>query len=349
MVTKRTCTNDNDGLVFSDLVKYHQEISELPTPNHYKFLAVWDMHTYLIDKFQYSPIVWFFGITQRGKSRTAKAMTFVSRRGMATVTFRESHILRMTQDLEATIFFDSKDLWKRAESTGVEDVLLNRFEYGAKVPRVLYPERGKFRDTVYYSVYGASIFATNEILDEVMATRTIQIMMPESRRDFRTDVQPEIGLPFRERLCAFRARWMDRVLPSAEKIFSNRLGDIIRPIHQIVKIVDQSDQWLVEFTKMVEANRKKAGADSLDAQVVAAMKDSHGAISHGHLLHEDILANLNKGKSAREEITPQKLGRVTQRLGFEKHTDGQRRGIIWNEQNFLRLCERYGIELEGWL
>ena len=190
-------TDDTDGLLFRDLVQYHYEISDLPTPNHYNFLAAWDMHTYLIEKFQYSPIIWFFGITQRGKSRTAKAMTFVSRRGIPTVTFRESHILRMAQDLEATIFFDSKDLWKRAESTGVEDVLLNRFEYGAKVPRVLYPERGKFRDTVYYSVYGASIFATNEVLDEVLATRTIQITMPESRRDFRTDVQPEMGLPFR--------------------------------------------------------------------------------------------------------------------------------------------------------
>jgi hypothetical protein len=345
----RYLTNDTDGQAFRDLVQYHQGISELPTANHYKFLAAWDMHTYLIEKFQYTPIIWFFGITQRGKSRTAKAMTFVSRRGIATVTFRESHILRMAEDLEATIFFDSKDLWKRAESAGVEDVLLNRFEYGAKVPRVLYPERGKFRDTVYYSVYGATIFATNEVLDEVLATRTIQITMPESRRDFRTDVLPEMGLPFRERLCAFRARWMDRDLPTAEKIFFNRLGDIIRPIHQIVKIVDQNDQWLVEFARAVEENRKRAGADSLDAQVVAAIKDSQGAISHGHLFHEDILANLNRGKSAREEITPQKLGRITQKLGFEKYTDGQRRGIVWNEDNFVQLCERFGIEVEGYL
>jgi hypothetical protein len=141
---------------------------------------------------------------------------------------------------------------------------------------------------------------------------------------------------------------MDRVLPDAEKIFTNRLGDIIRPIHQIVKIVDQSDQWLVEFASMVEANRKKAGADSLDAQVVAAMKESQGTISHGHLFHEHILANLNRGKSPREEITPQKLGRITQRLGFEKYTDGQRRGIVWNQDNFLRLCERFGIEVAGW-
>lgn len=341
--------SDTDAALFRDLIEYHSQISELPTEDHYKFLAAWDMHTYLLEKFEHSPIPWFFGLTQRGKTRTGKGMIYVSYRGVHTMTIREQHIIRLAQDLKATIFFDLMDIWKRAVAAGAEDILLFRFEKGGKVPRVLYPERGKFQDTVYYDVYGATIIATNEPVDEIMETRTIQMVMKESNRRFQSPVRPENGLPFRERLCAFRARWMDQVLPDVSYPVGGRLGEMVTPIRQIVHIVGQGENWFLEFVKAVEADRKKAGADSFDAQVVVAIKESLGTISHGHLLHEHILANLNRGKSAKEEITAQKLGRATLRLGFEKFTDGQHRGIVWNQDNFHRLCERFGIEIEGWL
>ncbi len=335
---------DNDSRLFEDLVGYHRSISELPSDNHYRFLAVYVMHTYLRDKGEYSPMVWFYAIPERGKTRTGKGIIYVAYRGVHMITLNEAHILRMARDHRATIFFDITDIQQAAVAANVRDVLLNRYESGATIPRVHYPERGPYRDTVYYDVYGPTIVATNETVDDILATRSIQIVMPQSARIFDDDIKPIVGLPFRERLLAFRARWMHRELPSAEKPCAARLGDILRPIRQIVRIACSDESWFLNFVKHMEQQRKSIGSDSLEAQVVNAIKESLSTISHGHIVHEDIMVRLNQNRSERENISPQKLGRITASLGFKKYSSGQQRGIYYDETLMIRLCERYGTE-----
>lgn len=337
-------SNDTDTALFNDLVAFFKTISELPDENHYKFLAVFVMHSYLVEQFEYSPMVWFYAIPERGKTRTGKAITYTSYRGVHIITLRESHIIRLAKDLRATLFIDVSDLQQKMENNNVEDVLLNRYEKGATIARVLYPDKGPFDDTVYFPVYGATLVATNETVNDILSTRTIQIIMPESQRKFEDDVRPIHGLPFRERLLGFRARWMDKNLPIVEKPCAGRLGDILRSIRQIVSIVSTDETWFLSFVNGVEQRRKLSGADGLDAQVVNAIKDSMNSMSQGHIFHEDILRNLNANKSEKEKISPHKLGKITSRLGFEKYTSGQQRGIYFHQNLFTSLCERYGIE-----
>jgi hypothetical protein len=167
--------------------------------------------------------------------------------------------------------------------------------------------------------------------------------MPESEREFEDDIKPEDGLPFRERLLAFRARWMDRDLPAVTKPCAGRLGDILKPLRQIVNAVCPNENWFLDLVRNLQVQRKRTGVDSLDAQVVAAMVQERKSISNGHLLNEVLLNALNEKRSERERITPQKLGKIIARLGFERYTSGQQRGFYWKEELVKRLCERYGI------
>lgn len=336
--------SDSDATLFTDLVCFFKTISDLPDENHYYFIAAFVMHTYLVDKFEYSPTIWFYAIPERGKTRTGKAIIYTSYRGVHIITLRESHIIRLAKDLKATLFIDVSDLQQKMESNDVEDVILNRYEKGAQIARVLYPDKGAFDDTVYYDIYGATLVATNETVNDILSTRTIQIIMPESQRQFNDDVKAVQGLPFRERLLGFRARWMDKDLPVVDKPCNGRLGDILRCIRQIVRIIFSDEQWFLDFVAGVEQRRKLSGADGLDAQVVNAIKEVLMSMKDGHLLHEDILRNINSTRSEKEKITAHKLGKITARLGFEKYTSGQQRGIYWNKELFKSLCGRYGIE-----
>jgi len=137
---------------------------------------------------------------------------------------------------------------------------------------------------------------------------------------------------------------MDKDLPVVDKPCNGRLGDILRCIRQIVKIISTDEKWFLDFVTGVEKQRKLSGAEGLDAQVVQAIKDSMDKMTQGHIFHEDILGKINANKSEKEKISPQKLGKITARLGFEKYTSGQQRGIFWNKELLKRLCERYGIE-----
>lgn len=341
--------NDTDAQLFNDLVVFHISISEMPDAHHYKILAAYDMHTYLMEKFEYSPVIWLYAIPERGKTRTGKAIMYVSYRGWHTITVREAHIIRFAQNVRGTLFIDVSDLWNKVERESAEDIFLNRFENGATVCRIKDPSLGPFKDTIYYQVYGPTIAATNEMVNDVMASRTVQIIMPQSSRSFEDDVKPEHGLPFRERLVAFRARWIDKDLPSVDKPCNGRLGDILKPIRNIVNMVGNDELWFLDFVIGVEERRKQSSSDSFDAQVLSAMKDAMNAITNSHLLNEDILAKFNLNRSERERITPQKLGRTTAAFGFKKYTSGQQRGIVWDEQLFVRLCQRYGVDYTSYI
>jgi hypothetical protein len=340
-------TEDNDQLLFNDLVTYHQSISELPEGNYYQFLAAWDMHTYLHEMFGYSPIIWFHAIAARGKSRTAKGITFVSWRGVIQTTVQEAHIIRLATNCRSTIFFDIMDLSKKVQRSNTEDIMLNRFEQGVKIPRIMYPDLGAFADTEWYILYGPTIIASNKMIDDILETRSLQIVMPETDRIFENDVMEIDALPLRERLTAFRARRIGEQLPNIGKPVAGRLGDILKPIRQMVNLACSDEAWFMDFAKREEQSRRSAGYDTDEGKVVRAIINSLGKVENGHLFHKDTLAILNSGLQDRHHMNPLRLGRITKRLGFVSYTSGNLRGIYVNLELLDRLCLRYGIQPNG--
>ena len=149
--------NDTDSELFEDLVRYHKSISELPTEDYYRLFAIWVMHTYLFDKVKYSPYLWLYAIPERGKSRTGEGLTYVSWRGIATPTLSEPHIIRMSQNLKATIFFDVENIMKIADSSQTKDILLKRYEKGAKIMKVLHLDKGPLEDYEFFDFFGPTV------------------------------------------------------------------------------------------------------------------------------------------------------------------------------------------------
>jgi hypothetical protein len=340
----RYFNSDNDIKLFEDLVEHFRGISELPTENHYKLNALWTMHTYQFDKSSYSPIQWFYAIAGRGKSRTGMGMIHTAWRGVQVITVAEAHIIRLATDLRASIFFDCTDLGKKIQKAGTEDVFLYRYEQGAKIARVLYPEKGPFDDTEYYEIYGPTIIATNEPVSSILETRSIQTIMPESNRMFNNDVKAIDGFPFRERLVAYRARHMEDDLPVIAKPAIGRLGDIMRPLLQVLKQISGETQWFFEILADFERNLKENISESREAQIVRIIYELRNQVRNERLSNETILDVVNHDRPERYYMTAKSLGWITKSLDFKKYSDGKQRGIYWDEILVAMLCGRYGIE-----
>ena len=263
--------SDTDQQLYLDLVAYLKNASEQPSENHYKLLAQWTMHTSLHDRVQYSPMIYFYAVAARGKTRTGKALLNAAWRGVHVASMKEAHVIRLAENQRATIFFDMTDFQKKMGQDGSEDIIFGRFEKGPGVPRVLYPEKGAFDDTVYYEVYGPTILCSNEPINHILETRAIEIVMPESSRKFDNNIDPNEGLVFRERLLAFRGRWIDRDLPVVSKPTNSRLGDILSPLRQINTMISQDETWFLEFTKEIDQARKEEQSDTREARVIRSI------------------------------------------------------------------------------
>lgn len=336
--------SDEDSKLYSDLIEYHTSISELPSPVHYDLLTSWDFLTYLIDSVQYLPYIWLYAIPERGKSRTGKGCIFVAYRGIHVESLREAYLLRASNDLHATIFFDVMNLSKKAEKSGSDDILLQRFEKGLKVPRVLFPDRGAHQDTVYYDIYGSTIIATNEPVHEILETRALMISMPESSKIYENDVRPEDGLQFKERLLAFRARHLGEKLPDVEKPAKGRLGDIIRPLLQIIMLVNPDRvSAFSDLIRGIEQERKEHSSESLEARLVKAIVDLEYRVDDGLLSIKSITERANEEVKEKYHSTPKSVGWKLNALGFQKRKRSDGSHIQWDESLIEMLKDRYGL------
>ncbi len=345
---------EHDVSLYDDLLAYHKSISELPGEAHYDLIVAWDLHTYVQEVIEYSPIICLFAVPERGKSRTGKGMIYVAYRGIHVESLREAYIFRVADNLNASIFFDVMNIWRKAEKQNSDDLLLHRFEKGATVPRVNFPDRGPHQDIVYYSIFGPTIIATNVGIHKILDTRAVSINMPDTEKRFEIDVKPDRALALKERLTAFRARRMNVPLPAIEKPAPGRLGDILKPLLQIITMVKPERCAAFKgLIKELRARRLTDKADSLEAAILTVIIGLRDDVIRGILPNTGILPIKVIADTFNEEvddlkyrITYQKVGRRLDAMGFSKTRYENKSAIIWDDEKINKLVESYGISEE---
>ncbi len=335
-----------DAALYDELLQHHRAISELPDEAQYDLLAAWVMHTYMLEAVRFSPIICFYSVAERGKTRTGQGMIFVAYRGFHATSLREAYLLRIGHDLGCSLFADVKDVWQTALQNQSQDALLGRFMKGMKVPRVLNPDKGSFKDTKYYTVFGPTVLATNEPIDDTLETRGLTISMLPTEKNFENEVTEDICLPLRERLVAFRARHLGKQLPDIRKPDKGRLGDVLKPLHQVIRLArPEREEIFVEYVSRVMQEKRNERALSLEAQIIEAILGLDYAVVNGALPVMAITALVN---TVREyTLTPTKIGRVLGALGFQKaKTANGSSAILWDLSRINKLARSFGLGKE---
>jgi hypothetical protein len=343
--------SDDDSTLFDDLVAYFERFSYLS--DEQLLIVICNVFlSYIQDHMDinYLPMLLFWAVPERGKSRTGKAMTYVSYRGIHLVELREANLFRYSQNLNATLFFDIMDLWKKAQGNRVEDILLLRYEKGAKVSRVLFPEKGAFEDTVHYDIYGSTIMATNEAIDKILSSRCISITMPNKPSSTYEDPKPEKALELKERLTAWRARVLDKPLLEVEEVegLTGRLWDISKPMMQVCKMVSSAKlgsliRALLEVaTEKIED--KKVGIEGLILEAIEELSVDKKDLPEWEILHSELLSLLNLDRHDQHQLTPQYLGRKLKAIGIKTRKVHGYAEIQINKSEYEILLAQYGIE-----
>ena len=342
------CQTDNDKRLFEDVISCLKRFSYL-FDNQFLIVACKVFLTYIQDHpdIHYMPMILFYAVPERGKSRTGKAVAYISYRGIHVVDLREANLFRFSQNLKATLFFDLMDLWKKAERNGAEDILLLRYEKGAKATRVIYPEKGAFKDTVNYDVYGPTLIATNTPLHKILDSRGINITMPNKPGNYENPT-PEKVREIKERVTAWRARVQNAPLPSIEPIdgIQGRLWDISQPLLQVCKMVypeglDRLKDALLE----VAGQRIEDKKASIEGQIVTILHElSPEGIPEWTIETSELLTQLNKSRPEEHKLTSQYLGRKLKAIGLQTKIVNGYSQIQLDIETFNVLLTQHGLE-----
>jgi hypothetical protein len=338
--------SDDLGL-FEDLLAYLRRFSRLPD-DQWLVVGLFILSTYLQDHpvIRYSPMILFLAAPERGKSRSGKAVTYVAYRGVHLVDMRETNIFRYSGNLGATIFFDIMDLSKAIERAGSTDIMLLRFEKGATVPRVLNPDRGAFKDTTHYPVFGPTIMASNAPVHKILGSRCITYTMPNAPGVYENPTK-EFGQEIKERLVAWRCKMMDAPLHDILPIdgISDRLWDITKPLFQIcLQSCSERYNDLVNAVCDIAGQRvqeKKESFDGLLIQVIFEM--TQGDATHFDISTADVTAKFNtlwNGDNKSEKWTGRRLNflgiKTNTKTGYSRFTlDRKSRDTLLMQYGFL--------------
>lgn len=343
-----TWASKKDDTLFKDIVSHLQKFSYLPE-HQFIVVALFIFLTYIQDHpdIQYFPMLLFWSAPERGKSRTGKAVAYCSFRGIHIVDMREANLFRYSQNFHATLFIDMMDLWKKAERNQSEDVLLLRFERGAVVGRVLYPEKGAFKDMVYFDVYGPTVMASNEPVHHILDTRCLPISM-QNRPGFYENPTPEKLMKIRERLTAWRAQAMSQHLPEVEVIsgISGRLWDISKPLFQVCKMVCPPYREMLRSAILEMAGQRvEEKQDSIEGQIISILKDfsPDGSLLEWSILLDDITTKINEKRPEKHKLTSRYVGQKIKSLGLKKHRGNTGYQVDVLQSAFDILLSQFGF------
>jgi len=338
-----------DNSLYDDVLAYLKRFSALDDKQwaiiaHYVFL------TYLHDHhdIDYCPCILFNAVPERGKSRTGKSIIYVAFRGIHLIELREAFVFRYSQQLHGTLFLDLMDIHKKATQQHSEDILLGRYEKGAKCSRVLYPDQGAFNDTVYFDIYGPTIIASNEQLDKILETRCLPISMPNIPGNYENP-RTEMALELKERLTAWRARNLHVKFPVMEPMngISGRLWDISKPLFLINSLLPNDFHILEESILAIADEKDASRKDSVEGRLVAIIKeitDKEGLDRsvEWSIKTSDIRTGYNEGKPEDRQVTPQWIGKRLKRMSLHNRIVHGYSEIIITASEYALLLRQYG-------
>lgn len=343
--------NDKDREVVEDISTYLKRFSFLPE-REWAIIVMCVLLSYLQShsEVRYVPVVYFYAVAERGKSRTAKSMLSIMYRGIHLVDLRPANIIRFAENFNATLFFDCTEVWKTAEKYDCADILLGRFEKGTQVTRVLNPDAGPFKDQTSFDIYGSTIVATNEPANTTFESRCLTLTMPNRPGEYE-DPKPELGIELKERLIAFRARNMTREFPPVASIpgISGRLWDITKPLFQLCQLFNPEGAEPIKSLLLEMVGKKvEVKKGTLEGKIVAAIADifgSHGA-NEVTFKFKEITERVNNGMPEKMKYSPQRLGRVVESLSIKTRTVQGLSHVTITKEELDRLKIQYGLTEE---
>src|SRR5208283_1799466 len=334
-----------DLLVYLRRFCYLDEL-QLSLTAHYAFM------TYLHDHpdISYCPYLLFYAVPERGKSRAGKGLSYVSFRGFHSVDMREAVIFRFAERLHGTLFLDLMDLWKKAQKNGCEDILLSRFEKGVQCSRVMYPEKGAFRDTEHYDIYGPTIIATNEPLHNILGTRCLPITMPNHPGNYENP-KPEYALALKARLTAWRAKHLCCDLPEIAVIegIDGRLWDISKPLFQIARLINPENEVLVERAMLEIAgdkiSQKRGTMEGKIVEIIHELSEAKGLsrLPEWSFKASEITKKFNEGRPSDRQVSVSWIGIRLTGLSLRKRQINGRSEYMIRQAEYKVLLAQYGL------
>jgi 5S rRNA maturation endonuclease (ribonuclease M5) len=332
-------------VLINDIENFIKSYLEMPLNLDYLILTLWVFHTYLIEKFNTTPILYFYGVKETGKSRAGEVLSELAFRAQRLTSLTEATLFRQVELFRPTLIIDEIKLNGPGGNQGLADLMKTTYKRGLRVARTNLNKNGE-NQIEYYDTFTPLVICTTENIPDIIESRCILFIMQKNLNpNLEGAINENWANDLRERLTIFRAKHFATELPEAKPIARRRLNEIMFPLYQTLLLVDpQRENDLIAIVKLMQKNKENEEGMSLEAEIVKAIDDEVQENQMKEFLTQSITKRLNDTRSEGENVSDRFVSSQIKRLGFKKIrlTNG-RMGFLNNEERLQLLKSNYQI------
>ena len=336
--------NVNFGELLNEVISFIKNHLEMPSESDYLILALWVFHTYLIEKFSTTPILYFYGVKESGKTRAGEVLNELAYMSERLTAPTQATLFRTADYFKSTLIIDEIKLWGINSSEEVATLIKSRYKRGIKVPRVNLNKKGE--DQIeYFDVFGPLVICTTETVPDAIESRCITFLMQKnSKAEVEKVINDRQAGELRNKLTIFRAKYLNQDLSETDQVSRRRLNEIMMPLYKILMLI--APERKDEFKKIVheiELSKKEDEGDSLEAEIVQAiiLYKNEGVFGT-----RDITQELNRNRPEYAKLSDRKVAIRIKRLGFKKFRNADMRGFEIESKLLEKLVLQYGLDFD---
>ncbi|WP_077997844.1 DUF3854 domain-containing protein [Dehalococcoides mccartyi] len=346
---------DSQAMLFKEVKSFLHCYLELPAD----FEEITSLYVLLTWVYEFAPSIPYLrviGDWGTGKTRFLQVAGAVCFRPIfASGATTPAPIFRILEQFRGTLVLDEADFKDSAAWVEMVKLLNNGYRPGMPVLRAD-KENGKWYPRSY-QVFGPKLISTRfPFKDEALESRCLTSeMLPLTRDDIPRVLPPTFDKEvsnLRSKLLTFRLANLTRL---KGKTFGNellepnlqpRLQEILIPL----KAMLNGDQSMVEalagFVHRLQESLYARRQESHNGKVLAAIIELHE--EGADLTSQNIADCINQKEEDVSDLSADKVGRITKKLGFIKDRVGKERQRIlrWDEDRVKRLTSLYGLKLK---
>jgi len=346
---------DSQGLLFQDIRSFVHRYLELQ-PDFEEITSLYVLLTWVYEFAPSIPYLRVIGDWGTGKTRFLQVAGAICFRPIfASGATTPAPIFRILEQFRGTLVLDEADFRDSASWSEMVKLLNNGYRPGMPVLRAD-KENGKWYPRSY-QVFGPKLISTRfPFKDEALESRCLTSeMLPLTRDDIPRVLPPSFDNEvndLRAKLLTFRLANLTRL---KGKTFGNellepnlqpRLQEILIPLKAMLNGDHSMVEALAGFVHRLQDSLYSRRQESNNGKVLAAIIELH--VEGADLTSQNIADRLSQKEEDISDLSADKVGRITRKLGFVKDRVGKERQRIlrWDEERAKRLVSLYGLKLE---
>ena len=322
--------------------------------------------TWVLEKFDSTPYLFFYGPKRSGKTRALKLLEQLCYRGFLALNATRATIYYLIDRYTPTLLLDETEVYTTndPEAKEIQCLLNSGYQRGGKVMRLEPDQHGK-RHLRFWKVFCLKALAGTRFVSETLEDRCI--VFPMTQNTF--PIQPldeAAATTLRGKLAAWRSDFIKQpaildvsdvldVSPSTTTplngmnddedtpVRDERLKELYNPLLCVLQ-----EKRLKRLIRLKRLENQKQWNDesrlSLDADVLQAI----GGVAKpsGRFTSGSATDTVNAGRREDELIQARTVGWIIRRLGFRKAPKLEGKSQCWwfDQQLWVKRAKQFGLE-----